>query len=514
MLTAPTVNVPNPASEQHQRFGVALWLLLILAVFRLWIMPLPSSLWVDETVTVFVAEHPGDPSLIPVPQVPASIYYAIPRALASVFGRSEILYRLPSLFFMALALWLAGRIAARLIHPDARWFAVFLCLTLRWFNFYADDARPYAMGIAVASASVWFLIRWLDTAEWRDAALFALCAALLWRVHLLYWPFYLVFALYAAVRLLRRETKVTWKFACGVASLVVFSLIPVALDALRILHTAGEHVFIAVPGLREMEHLVRWSVVALAAGGAWLAAKLLRWPAPESRVAPSALLLCAAWWLGPALCLFIYSRVTGNSVFVDRYISLQLPGIALTATLAASRRISPTCWRPAACVVAIVAFALMGKWTTLWPRHDNSDWRAAAQAVNAEVAAADPETPVLCASPFIEAHAPVWRPDYSLPGFLYAHLAYYPLRGRLHLLPFDRIEANVEAGRLMAEGLREKQRFLLYGGQGNVDDLRNWLAARPELSGWRESVAHYGDVGVTIFRAPELAGNTAARPLQ
>ena len=34
---------------------------------------------------------------------------------------------------------------------------------------------------------------------------FALCAALLWRIHLLYWPFYLVYAAYGIARLLRRR---------------------------------------------------------------------------------------------------------------------------------------------------------------------------------------------------------------------------------------------------------------------------------------------------------------------
>jgi len=499
---------------QPKFVSAALWLLLGAAILRLWVMPLPSSLWVDETVTAFVAGHPNDPSLIPVPQVPASVYYAVPRALAGVFGGSEIVYRLPSLLFMALALWLTGRIAARLIHPEARWFAVFLCLTLRWFNYYADDARPYAMGIAVASAGVWFLIRWLDTAVWREAALFALCAALLWRVHLLYWPFYLVFALYAAMRILQRDTGVTWRSACGVGVLVALSLLPVAADALRILRDAGEHVFIAVPGIRELEHLVRWSVVALAGGGAWMAAKWLKWSVPESSAGRSALLLCFAWWLGPALCLFIYSRMTGNSVFVDRYISLQLPGIALAATAIAGRRIPSAYWRPAALLVATIALALMGKWSTFWPRHDNSDWRAAAQAVNAEVAGAGEQTPVLVASPFIEANAPVWRPDYPLPGFLYAHLAYYPLRGEVYLLPFDRIEANLEAGRLVKESLLTRKRFLIYGGQGNVDDLRRWLAARPELAGWRASDARYGDVGLTMFRSPDATEGVTARALQ
>ena len=121
------------------------WLpiLLALCMVRLWITPLPSSFWVDEAETAFIAQHGyNDPSLAIVPQVTASVYYWLPRATYKIFGFSEIAERLPSLLAMALALLLIARLAVRLIHPDAGWFAVFACLTLRAFNYEAANARP------------------------------------------------------------------------------------------------------------------------------------------------------------------------------------------------------------------------------------------------------------------------------------------------------------------------------------------------------------------------------------
>ncbi len=54
------------------------------------------------------------------------------------------------------------------------------------------------MGIAVAAAGLYFLVRWLDTQRMWDAAVFLILAALLWRVHLIFWPFYIVFLLSCA----------------------------------------------------------------------------------------------------------------------------------------------------------------------------------------------------------------------------------------------------------------------------------------------------------------------------
>jgi len=176
-------------------------------IVRLWLMQLPSSFWVDEMVTAFVVHQgPADPSLAVAPQVPQSIYYRLPQAAEALLGFSEISYRLPSILAMP---WFYSDcdLAARLIHPQAGWFAAFACLGLRGLNTAAADARPYALGMCVAAATLLFLVRWLDSADWGDAFAFIVFGALVWRVHLIFWPFYLGLAGYALVRLARHETR-------------------------------------------------------------------------------------------------------------------------------------------------------------------------------------------------------------------------------------------------------------------------------------------------------------------
>src|SRR4051812_229586 len=109
-------------------------------------MPLPSSFWVDEAATAFVVRYGAHhPSFQVAPQVPASIYYWLPKAANALCGLNETAYRLPSLIALAFGTLVIARLAAEIIHPDAAWFAAFACMALRGFNYQADDARPYAL---------------------------------------------------------------------------------------------------------------------------------------------------------------------------------------------------------------------------------------------------------------------------------------------------------------------------------------------------------------------------------
>jgi hypothetical protein len=479
-------------------WDVLLPLVLLLVLARLWLMPLGSSFWVDEMGTAFVVQHgPDDPSLAVAPQVPQSIYYLLPRAAGRLFGFSEVAYRLPSLLAMAAALWLIARLAARLVDPQAAWFAVFACLALRGFDYQAADARPYGLGTLVACAALWFLVRWLDFAKWRDALGFAVLAALLWRVQLVFWPFYLAFGIYATVRLARRDTPVAWKHAAMVVAMLVVALLPVLYRALALYRQAGAHVVVARPSARDLVLSLKIGLIVVLRAGAWVVSRLFRRPTAAVAVSLSSGVLILAWWLCQSLGLFGFSWLTGNSVFLARYLWLALPGAAMVATWAASRFVAEAHWKPLAAALGMGVLLLNGQWNQTWPWHHNSDWRGAARKVRE--LGIGPDTPVICPSPFVEARPPVWRPDYPLPGFLYAHLAVYPVPGKIWLFPF---EDSAEAEAFARQQLPAiSKRFVLYGGQGQVDFWRDWFAARPELAGWRdERFRTFGDVEVVVFR--------------
>jgi dolichyl-phosphate-mannose-protein mannosyltransferase len=500
----------------EKRLDLLLALVLVLCIARLWIISLHLSFWVDEMVTVFVVHHgPDHPSLAVAPQVSKSIYYAVARAADSLFGVSEAGYRLPSLLAMALMLLLIARLTARLIHPDAAWFVVFACLALKAVNTEAADARPYALGMCVSAAALLFLVDWLDSNRWIPAAGFVIFGAVLWRVHLLYWPIYLVFAVYAIVRCARGETKVSWLTIGLVFTALAIALVPVAIGSLTILREAHAHVIVPAPKWIELIYALKLSLLLAALVIAGILNRFLRrtpsgepstWaptePSGFASISSSSVCLVLAWWLIHPVTLFVFSRLSGDSVFIPRYLSIALPGAAAAATLVAAMFIPPSgsapLWKCSALILGAGVLLTVGNWRHPWTPHAPSDWRSAARAVH-ELTNAD--TPVICPSPFIEAKSPVWTPDYPLPGFLYSYLSVYPTGGRQVLFPFETSpEADAYARELAQDTLPKIERFVIYGGLGPAGYWRDWFLKQPELAGWSAtSLGSFGDVLAVVL---------------
>jgi len=482
---------------------VRTWLLaavLALCILRLWIAPLPSSFWVDEMATVFVVQHgAADPSFQVAPQVPASLYYVLPRIAHNLFGVSEIGYRLPSELLMLAALLLVARLAQRLIHPDAGWFAAFACFLLREFNYQAADARPYALGTCMACASLLFLVRWLDSGRWLDSALFVVFGTLVWRAHLLFWPIYLIFAIYTLVRLLRGQTQAGWRQAGIVYAALGVSLLPVLREAFELSRQASAHVVAEIPSSGDLTKALKLGYIVPFCAVSALLGRWFKWPLVDRPASLESLSLILALWLCDPLCLFLFSRVSGNSVFLSRYLYLALPGIALTATLAAAVFLPRAYWRPMAAILGIGILIFAGHWNHLVPAHHNSDWRGAARAIDREVAGAD--VPILCPSPFIEARPPVWRPGDRTSSFLYSYLDVYPIQGKVYRFPFATSpQAEQFAAALTRDTLSTSKEFIIYGGNRAAHFWVNWFSARPELAGWRvRGLGAFGDVEVLVF---------------
>jgi hypothetical protein len=478
--------------EPRRYYNPLLACLLVACVARLWLPLLPESYWLDETVTAFIVRYgTHHPSLAFAPKLDLSLYYWLPRA------SSEISLRLPSLLATFVSLILIARLAARLIHPQAAWFAVFLCFLPHEFTRLATDARPYGLGTCVALAAMWFLIRWLDHARLSDAALFCLSAALLLRIHLIYWPFYAVFLIDALL------TPVSRRSLSIVFGIVAASLIPLVPATLALAKHAGMHVVVDKSQATSFLSAFQIPMIFGCALCGWLLARIFHWPRQRVAAANSARILIAAWWLLQPAALLAFSSITGNDVFVARYFSIAIPGMVLAAALTLSAFIPPATWKPLTVILAtgilIASFA-----HGVAPPSRNSDWRGAARTVNNLIRGTN--TPVLCPSPFIEAQPPAWTPNYTLPGFFYAHLAAYPIEGDTILLP-ARLSPEGEryVQPLIEERIVPAGRFVLYSGVYGVYQWLSWLENRPELNPWKKRHISFGDVELVVFESQSSA---------
>jgi hypothetical protein len=303
-------------------------------------------------------------------------------------------------------------------------------------------------------------------------------------------------------RLVRRETQVRWRDAAAALVLLSLSLVPVAMKALFVLRQAHAHVIVPAPGARDLYYSIKFGLALTCGIGALVLSLAGRWRRPSTAVPASTVALILAWWFCQPLCLFVFSRMTGNSLFVDRYLVLSLPGAALAATAAAAYRIPSGYWKPLAALLGAGALIVLGQWRQAWPTHNTFDWRSGAQRINEE--SLGPATPVICPSAFIEARPPVWTPQYRLPGFLYAYLSVYPIRGKPYLFPFESYADAEKYGRELAGTvLPAATRFFIYGDSPRTLRWQRWFAAQPELAGWRSSqLLRSHGVEVVMFERP------------
>ena len=355
----------------------------------------------------------------------------------------------------------------------------------------------------MAAAGVFLLIRWFDAGRAADGAAFAVVASLLWRVHLIFWPFYLVFLAYVIIRFARGTASVSGRQAAVIFLVIGVALLPVASRAWALNREAAAHVIAPPPTLLALARSLKLGLVACLCACAWIFSGRRGWRLRIAANYPAgSVTLIVTWWVCQPLCLFAFSWITGNSAFVYRYLYLSLPGAALVATMAAASLAPGSHWKWASLALGVGVLLLLGNWSQWLPSHHNSDWRGAAHAIQALAPA--PDTPIICLSPFIEARPPVWNRNYQLPGFLYSQLSAYPIPGRLYPFPYKFApEAEQFASDLTREKLAKSGRFLIYGQSFQVSAWRDWFAKQPDLTGWHtREMGSFGDVGLVSFEKP------------
>lgn len=474
--------------------------LLVLAVGRLWLMPLGSSFWLDECAT-FWAIKAGPSEIVSrsLLFLHSPLHCFITWASGALGGYSEAALRLPSVFGLALAAWLLYRLASALYDRETALVAAAIFSCLEYVRFAAGDARPYALALAAVNGALLMLWRWLERERWRYALAYAALGALSVHLHFLLAYMIAVHGIYVLWRGIR-WTGVRIAQMAGAAALFLALVAPLWPNLVFVVNNSTGLSWAPAPTVDMMiGYVVPLSaVVALCAGVgvAWMSGgrfSLQTRPAPAESTRLAVVVL-----LAPPILLGGVSWFTPVNVVLPRYL---LPTASGAAMLLARSIIG---WQPAparyAAAAVFVWFSMLGlSGGRFWPPHNSENWRDAIRAANFLVR--ERNEPVLVRAGFTESAVLERLTDTRHADYLLAPLAAYPLHaGKPFALPYQCDSpalAFVEANYVPM--LKRESGFLLLL-RDREDCWAAYLAGRMTAEGFRtEATGEFGTIGLWRF---------------
>jgi uncharacterized membrane protein len=488
--------IEEPPAKDHVRW---LWGVTAVVIASLWLVPLFSSLWLDELGTWWVVKDgAGDTvhrALTFHGQSP--LYYLIVWAARVVGGHSEVVLRLPSLIAAAVSAIILYRLARRLIGTEAARLTIVVFAATQAVAFEASEARPYALANLAVIGSTYALVRWLDDGRrWSRALLYALLAVTVVWLHYLFALVLVPHALYASVRLRRAETDVSVRRLVAVAAIITAGVVPLAIQLASLWDRRSS---LSIPSEATVEGFATALLPPVLVLALFLGAFLARMGGPVRIVPaparPSTLVLLGGWLLFPIATLFLVSTLTPVTFLSPRYFASIAPAIALFAGWAIASIGPAATRRIIAAVLAILSVLAFGSTSK-----NNEDWRGAAAF---ERQHADAETIVLLHPELIESTQLDWFSDPEKRSYLLSVQSYYPMEGRLVPMPYDlNGEARDYLEGLVTGELAGADRFLLVTRYPLVP-FRDWLDGRLGPQGYTSKViGRFGVIQVIEFSRP------------
>jgi mannosyltransferase len=302
-----------------------------------------ASYWRDEAATMSAAQRPLGNLLRTLGNIDAvhGAYYLIIWVMVRLGGTGELVTRLPSAVAMAGAAAAVAALGRRLISPRAGLASGLVFAVLPEVSLYGQDARPYAMVVALATLASYLLVRAMDPAASRTRWLtgYALCLAALGIMDIFGLLLIAAHAVTVGLRWLReagadrraaRSLVIGW-LAAAVAGVALASPVLVLGYVQRgTLSWLGPPGLGAIRGLRQLvgpSTMADFVILAIVGGvvvSAVVGRARLRASWPGSVPA-----LCLPWLILPPAILLVASLAT--PVYTLRYVLLCIPAIALLA---------------------------------------------------------------------------------------------------------------------------------------------------------------------------------------
>jgi hypothetical protein len=428
--------------ERHFLEMTAAALILIAATFCLFEI-LKKPLFLDEFGTFWVVSngiHDVFTRALTV-QGQSPFFYLCTWILVQLFGSSEIALRLISPLSVAATCFFIARLSIRLVHPKSAIYSVifFFCLLLPHLDVWLS--RPYALGLFFTSLSTFLLLRWLEKDCPTRLVLYALSAGFLLYTGFILFTIVIFHQLViAACYILSAKQHVSLKAYLSHLALLALIVSPTFGQLKDLLGRGGQLVFLPQPGTQELARSIFGLELALALFFYFLARVLFRSspalkPYDLCKIKTSlssdvSWLILIFWVALPPIILFTTSHVLGSSVFISRYLSVTLPGLALLVVKICFNIQKRELGKLA---LLIISGLLLFLTTRLLPML-SEDWKSASIAISEDKRTAS--CTILLSSGFIESAQPALLQDPLFASFIGSPLLYYKIPHPFYLLPF------------------------------------------------------------------------------
>ena len=333
-----------------------------------------ASYWRDEAATMSAAQRPLGNLLRTLGNIDAvhGAYYLLIWVAVKLGGTGELATRLPSAVAMAVAAVAVAALGGRLVSPRAGLVAGLVFAVLPPVSLYGQDARPYAITVALAAIASYLLVRAMEAgvggSRYKWFAGYAACVAALGIVDIFGLLLIVAHAVTVGLRCLRlsetraagasgtgatgtgegalgeggpgeggpgggepaRSLAVTWLAAAVAGTALASPLLAFAFVQRGTLSWLTAPSLGAVRGLHDLigpPYMADAVVLAVACGivvSALLGRERLRATWPGSLAA-----LCLPWLVVPPVILLVGSLIT--PLYTFRYVLLCIPAIALLA---------------------------------------------------------------------------------------------------------------------------------------------------------------------------------------
>ncbi len=427
---------PNPYS-----FREKFYLFLICILFIVFFIPtIRQSLWIDETVTFWVVKD-GFWDLVYRAvhyQGQSPFYYFIVWCFIQILGNAEWVLRLPSILSLILACFFLYQLCLVLFDREWAFFSIicFICLLQLPATYVGRDARPYGLAMMLSVLSVLYFIKWLQDgrARYQRAYIIALTATCY--AHILFTPIFFIHLCYYLI-FKKDNLKVSLRKLTITFCIIAGCILPHVYQLILLFEKRKLYSFGLKPGIVDLFTawfpIIIFLLLIVGICISFIVSFTIRRKGnlKIDRICSKRFLFVLIWFFFPAFFLFIVSKISGSSIFSNRYICWSYPAIAIVVA-GLLRTIDNSVSR----LIAILLFPVVLILSNIVynPTPMVEDWKGATGYINSSDIARS--TPIIVWPGLIESRNEKWSNNQEKREYLIAPFSYYALQRKVILLPW------------------------------------------------------------------------------